>query len=62
MNRYTLKGLRSGEEPQVVDAASEDDARHEVMCLRWGPPTGIYAPRYKGEGLILIGMEELDEV
>lgn len=38
----------------VVKANDESYARHLAMIKRWGPPTGIYGPDYKGRGLSLI--------
>lgn len=54
MNVYTFCGL----DGRVVSvrAASEHDARHQAMVDRWGPPVGIYAPRYHGAGLKLVGV------
>ena len=37
-----------------VEANTESDARAKAMENRWGPPSGIYAPIYRGRGLSLI--------
>lgn len=53
MKTYTVKSVNTGR-TAVVQAASEDDARHFAMVEFWGPPTGMYAPRYKGRGLVVV--------
>ena len=40
--------------PTTVQAASEADGRHLAMVSKWGPPSGMYGPRYKGQGLELV--------
>lgn len=52
--QFVFRGLRYDDGERVVWAHNEEEARHLAMCARWGPPTGIYAPRYRGVGLILL--------
>jgi hypothetical protein len=61
MKRYTFRGVKYDEGVRVVIADTALDARHEAMCVRWGPPVGIYAPRYKGLGLTLEKVEDLPD-
>ena len=37
-----------------VEANTESEARAKTMENRWGPPTGMYAPFYRGRGLTLV--------
>ena len=44
----------------TVKAKDEESARSAAMVKRWGPPTGMYAPVYRGLGLILIEVRDED--
>lgn len=59
--KWTFKGIRYHDDPRIVYARTEEDARHLAMIARWGAPTGIYAPRYAGVGLTLVSEEPMDE-
>jgi len=59
--RYWFRGVKHNDGVRMVEAANEDDARHLAMAVRWGPATGIYAPRYKGLGLTLVKVEEIPD-
>lgn len=44
-----------------VEAVDEQQARHQVMLDRWGPPTGIYSHPYQGWGLDLLNKPKVGE-
>ena len=44
----------------AVEAQFESEARAKVMEQRWGPPTGMYAPVYRGRGLSLMDVQATD--
>lgn len=52
--QWTLTGNAG---TRVVTAATEAEARHKAMVERWGPPTGIYGPTYRGVGLEIVRQE-----
>lgn len=43
----------------TTEAVTEDYAREQAMEQRWGPATGMYAPFYRGRGLIAVGEDGL---
>lgn len=55
--KYTFAASERDDETTVI-ASSEDEARNECMIVRWGLPTGYGYDKYKGDGLILLRVEE----
>ncbi len=54
MREYTFRA-RNGD-LVTVKARDEEEARSKAMEERWGPPTGMYRPRYRGMGLDLVNV------